>query len=133
MWHFQEIKKHAHASPRQMQKIDSELLEQLILFMTEAETITSTSDCLFDIKSKLECGLCKRLMLRPVVIDSGVSFCKGCIEEYLKCEKTICPVTGRPVSRRFVVSVTLQDLITWYSPSLCTFFGCMHEFELKYL
>ncbi|XP_024400873.1 uncharacterized protein [Physcomitrium patens] len=109
---LQEIKKHAHASPRQMQKIDSELLEQLILFMTEAETITSTSDCLFDIKSKLECGLCKRLMLRPVVIDSGVSFCKGCIEEYLKCEKTICPVTGRPVSRRFVVSVTLQDLIT---------------------
>lgn len=73
--------------------------------MIEVEIIMFILDCFFDIKLKLECGFCKCFMLRLVVIDSGVFFCKGCIEEYLKCEKIICFVIGRLVSRCFVVSV----------------------------
>jgi len=89
---------------------DTELLEQLLLSLTEFEDESVT---LAKTKAKLICSLCDSLMICPVIIDSGLSFCKTCIEERFIRGDMTCPDTDVIVSKHFVLNATLQNVVAW--------------------
>ena len=101
------------------QNVDAELLEQLLLSLAVIEEKTAgESIILTEVKAKLKCGICECLMTCPVTVDSGLSFCKLCIEERFKCGYLTCPVTRIEISKHFVINVALQTVISWYFPDL---------------
>lgn len=101
------MKKNADTVLNTKRDMDTELLEQLILSLIELEDESST---LAKTKANLICSICDSLMTYPVIIDSGLSFCKLCVEEHFRCGYKF-PDTDVTISKHFVVNVTLQNVI----------------------
>lgn len=51
----------------------------------------------FHIPFEYKCPICKTLMLEPVTIATGHTFCKPCITKHLK-ENDFCPLTKEPLN-----------------------------------
>lgn len=101
-----------NADTRLNARRDTELLEQLILSLNELEKQSGT---LASTKAKLICTLCGSQMICPVMrIDSGLSFCKACIELRFGCGSIACPETHSKVNKSFVVNVTLQNVVACF-------------------
>ena len=123
---FQEIKENADSMLHAEQNVNNELLEQLLLSLAGIEDKTANqSVILADVKTKLKCGLCECVMICPVIVDSGLSFCKSCIEERFKCGYFTCPITKIEIRKHFVINFALQNVISWYFPGLCAHFKCI--------
>lgn len=123
---FQEIKENAEYMLHAEQNVDNELLEQLLLSLAVIQERTADeSIILAEVKCKLKCALCECLMICPVIVDSGLSFCKPCIEEWFKCGYSTCPVTKTEISKSFRINVVLQKVISWYFPDFCVLLECM--------
>ncbi|KAG0625392.1 hypothetical protein M758_2G051200 [Ceratodon purpureus] len=115
---LQEIKENADSTLHAEQNLDAELLEQLLLSLAVIEEKTAgESIILAEVKAKLKCGSCESLMICPVTVESGLSFCKSCIEERFRLGYSTCPVTKIEISKRFVINVALQNVISCFGES----------------
>lgn len=72
------------------------------------------------------CGISKRVMEDPVVIASGQTFERGCIQAWLDEGNTHCPITHKPLSHfQLIPNLTLKTLISsWLS-------SASHDFGLE--
>jgi len=105
------MKENADTLLNTQRDMGTELLEQLILSLYELEKQSVT---LASAKAKLICTRCNSQMKCPVMrIDSGLSFCKACIEDEFESGSMTYPETHLLVNKSFVVNVTLQNVVAW--------------------
>eukprot|EP00250_Pteridium_aquilinum_P000360 c10397_g1_i1 orf=149-2539(+) len=66
------------------------------------------------------CGISKKVMEDPVVVASGQTFERVCIQAWLDDGNTLCPITHKPLSHlQLIPNLTLKALISsWLSSHL---------------
>ncbi|CAD7929630.1 unnamed protein product [Amoebophrya sp. A120] len=63
-----------------------------------------------EVSSEFECALCLRLLLEPVSVSCGHTFCRSCIEASLD-HRAACPLCRQPIIAGRSVNVLIQNLI----------------------
>ena len=62
------------------------------------------------ISPEFECALCLRLLLDPVSVSCGHTFCRTCIETSLD-HRSACPLCRQPIVAGRSVNVLIQNII----------------------
>lgn len=82
--------------------------------MTESEEInrpTANIKPNFEsIEQEIICPICNDIMYDPVIIESGISYCKVCIKKWLDNNNT-CPSTKKIVSKNMLSNISLRNTI----------------------
>lgn len=108
--------------PHSTREVESELLGQFVVGLTDFEDRTMCTACAShalitaQLNHELICKICLNLMIDPVIIDSGQSYCKHCIESRFQEGAKICPITKKSVSNQFFSNLALQNVISWSAP-----------------
>lgn len=98
-----------------------ELFEQVLLALGELDRqeqsqkqSRSCDTCSKTIRSiqDLECPICKQQFTEPVVISSGITYCKLCIERALGTDMK-CPVSRQVVSRHVYMNIAVANILRY--------------------
>jgi len=64
-----------------------------------------------DVPQDLECVLCLRLLLDPISVSCGHTFCRCCLERSLDY-RSQCPMCRQPIVAGQNVNVIIQQIIS---------------------
>eukprot|EP00931_Biecheleriopsis_adriatica_P094279 TRINITY_DN67947_c0_g1_i1.p1 TRINITY_DN67947_c0_g1~~TRINITY_DN67947_c0_g1_i1.p1 ORF type:complete len:427 (+),score=98.81 TRINITY_DN67947_c0_g1_i1:43-1281(+) len=68
-----------------------------------------------EIPSHLECAICMKLLLEPVSVPCGHTFCRGCLEQSLGY-RNLCAVCRAPVPAGSAVNILIRNMISAQYP-----------------
>ncbi|CAI5758359.1 unnamed protein product [Candida verbasci] len=87
--------------------MDQEHLQNTKIFESIDHTITS---CLLSkLYSNIECSICSDIMIIPVSIECGHSFCYSCLLEWFK-NKLTCPTCRFKIKNKPIINLKLKDI-----------------------
>ena len=110
------------------------IINELVSSLVSAETCKLTEErgnCMEEVKPKEEevftCNLCQELFHLPVTLLCGHTFCLGCLENYQRQGRTICPGCGLESNLRYTSNIVVRQLARVWFPEKTDIRNCIAE------
>lgn len=70
--------------------------------------------------TSLSCGLCQNLLVEPITLSCGHTFCRGCINRKTMtketCSNSCCEIPLSSVESNLITNIALRDIIELLKP-----------------